>query len=208
MLLENVIARRSPHGSPVCPAECFRNFLRYSVYLLNQLDCAKPKPTFKPKQLHSSSTARLRACDTGNSCVEAICQFGRFGLPTAMRRSEVRYRTKPTSHARSRMARMSNAVHVFFFECPDCGFPFPNAIKSDTKKLEEIDACGVWMECRVCQWAGPVLGINATHDMLVTTSKRSAKSVSRLKSSPQAGKAEVQGLPARYDPERELAERL
>jgi hypothetical protein len=106
------------------------------------------------------------------------------------------------------MAKMSDAVHVLFFECPDCGCPFPNAIKSDTRKLEEIDACGVWMECRVCQWTGTVLGINATHHMLVTTSKRSAKSLSRMKSSRQAGKAEFQGLSARYDLERELAERL
>ena len=66
------------------------------------------------------------------------------------------------------MTKVSNsAVHVLLFECQDCGCPFPEMIKCNGRNLEELDACGLWMECHVCQWAGNLLGINATRHFAV-----------------------------------------
>jgi hypothetical protein len=51
-------------------------------------------------------------------------------------------------------------VHVLLFECMGCGLPVVNAVKTESKNLEEIDLDFHKVVCG-CGWSGEASGLEA-----------------------------------------------
>jgi hypothetical protein len=52
-------------------------------------------------------------------------------------------------------------VHVFLFQCGDCGAPVATASASAARNLEQMDAQSFSLECNRCGWSGRSIGTAA-----------------------------------------------
>jgi len=51
-------------------------------------------------------------------------------------------------------------VHVLLFQCMNCGLPVANAVRTDSKNLENIDLTFHSVACG-CGWSGQAAGLEA-----------------------------------------------
>lgn len=51
-------------------------------------------------------------------------------------------------------------VHILLFQCTNCGLPVANAVKTESKSLEEVDLNSHDIECD-CGWSGQATGLEA-----------------------------------------------
>jgi hypothetical protein len=52
-------------------------------------------------------------------------------------------------------------VHVFLFQCGDCGAPIATASANGERNLEQMDAQSFSLECNRCGWSGRSIGTAA-----------------------------------------------
>ena len=52
-------------------------------------------------------------------------------------------------------------VHVFLFQCGNCGAPVATASASGARNLEQMDAQSFSLECNRCGWSGRSIGTAA-----------------------------------------------
>ncbi|HTW23916.1 MAG TPA: hypothetical protein VMD78_09965, partial [Candidatus Baltobacteraceae bacterium] len=51
-------------------------------------------------------------------------------------------------------------VHVLLFQCMNCGLPVANAVKTDSRNLEDVDLDSHNILC-ACGWTGQASGLEA-----------------------------------------------
>lgn len=52
-------------------------------------------------------------------------------------------------------------VHVFLFQCDNCGAPITTASASGARNLEQMDARLFAVTCEICGWSGRSIGTAA-----------------------------------------------
>lgn len=52
-------------------------------------------------------------------------------------------------------------VHVFLFQCDNCGAPVATASASGARNLEQMDARSFSLACNRCGWSGRFIGTAA-----------------------------------------------
>jgi hypothetical protein len=65
-------------------------------------------------------------------------------------------------------------VHVLLFQCISCGLPVVNAVKTESKNLEEIDLAFHRIACE-CGWSGKASGLESKRHWVESWNRTAAR---------------------------------